>query len=203
MTRSKDYVRAVLLGLLLIAVAVPATAQDVPRTEFSAGWKLLHAMDVFLDADETLPAGWYADIAGNVNDTIAIVGEVAGAYKSFEDSITELGVRVNVTADVKLHTFMGGIRFSQRNPRVVPFGQVLFGVAHGSANIEGSATVLGRRVTVSESESSNEFGFDAGGGVSINLTDRVGLRVTGSYLRVGADDGGNGLRFGAGIVVPF
>jgi hypothetical protein len=212
MRPSRNCVRPVIVSLFLIAIGSPAAAQGVPRGEFSAGWKLLRAMDAFLDADETIPAGWYADVAGNVNDIIAIAVEVAGAYKSFGQTVTVpfgqapvpgLPVPVNVTADVKLHTFMGGIRFGQRNRRVAPFGEVLFGVAHGSAGIEGSATVLGRTISVRESESSNEFAFDVGAGINIKFTDRIGMRVTGSYLRVGAGDGGNGLRLGAGIVVPF
>src|SRR5262245_56276933 len=173
MRRSQTAVCTAVLGLILIALARPASAQSFPRAEFSAGWKLLRAIDASIepDADETLPVGWYADIAGNVSRTIAIVGEVGGAYKNFDRSVTEFGIPVNVTADLKVHTFMGGVRFSRRTPRVVPFGQVLFGLARGTANVKGTATVLGRIETFSESDSSNEFALDAGGGVNLRLTN--------------------------------
>jgi opacity protein-like surface antigen len=162
-------------------------------------------MDAGIDGEsEVFPLGWYADVAVNLDDAFAIVGDVAGAYKSIDGTETALGVTVSSKADIKIHTFMGGLRYSsRRNPRMVPFGQVLFGVARGSLDLEQSVTVGGRTTSLNESESSNEFAFDVGGGVTFAATDNVDLRVGASYLRVGADDGGNGLRMGVGLVFPF
>jgi opacity protein-like surface antigen len=85
----------------------------------------------------------------------------------------------------------------------VPFGQILFGAARLSADVEGSATVAGRTTSVRESESSNEFALEAGGGVNIRLADRFGVRLDANYLRLGISEGGNALRVGAGVVIPF
>jgi opacity protein-like surface antigen len=99
---------------------------------------------------------------------------------------------------------MGGVRLSaRRHPRVVPFAQVLFGLARLSASVEGSATVGGQTTTIEEFESDNELAIEAGGGVNIRLTERVGARFGASYVRFGGDDGGNAFRVAAGIVVPF
>jgi hypothetical protein len=57
-------VRAAIVTALLAWAAVPASAQDTPSGEFSAGWKYLQAMNVFGDVDQSLPAGWYADVSG-------------------------------------------------------------------------------------------------------------------------------------------
>jgi opacity protein-like surface antigen len=192
----------VLGGLLLVALPVSSAAQDTPRAEFSAGWRMLQAMNFDGETDETFPAGWYADIAFNVTNVVALVGDVGGVYKSFEESFTEGGIRADATASVKIHTFMGGVRFNARpNPRVTPFAQALFGLARADARIEVTSTVPG--FDFDESEGENEFAFEAGGGVNLMLTDAIGIRAYGSYIRIGAEDGGNGLRFGAGLVFPF
>ena len=196
--------RVVLGGLLLLALPVSSAAQATPRAEFSAGWRLLHATVVSDEGGETFPAGWYADIAVNVTDAIALVGDVAGAYKTHEESISEGGVRVDASVDEKVHTFMGGARFSsRRNARITPFAQVLAGVARVDIRLEGSGTFGGQTINFDESESENEFAFEAGGGVNLRLTDAIGVRAYGSYIRIGAEDGGNGFRFGAGLVFPF
>jgi hypothetical protein len=173
--------------------------------EFSAGWKLLHVTDVVLDADETIPIGWYADVTAHVSGAFSIVGEVAGAYKSFSSEITEFGVPIDVEADVNIHSFLGGVRISARqNPRVVPFGQVLFGAARGSITVTGTATVGGRQIDVSESESNTDLAIDFGGGVNLGIGDALAIRLQGSFVRIGGeDDGGNAFRFGAGVVLPF
>jgi opacity protein-like surface antigen len=194
----------VLCGLLFVALPVSSAAQAAPRAEFSAGWRLLHATIVSDEGSETLPAGWYADIAVNVTDAIALVGDVAGAYKTHEESMSEGGIRIDATAEEKVHTFMGGARFSaRRNPRITPFAQVLAGMARADIRLEGIANIVGQTIDFDESESATEFAFEAGGGVNLRLTDAVGIRAYGSYIRIGAEDGGNGFRFGAGLVFPF
>jgi len=205
MNRSHNHCRSVLFAVVLFAPALPASAQNVGRGDVSAGWRLLRAMDVGIDGgSEGFPAGWYADVAVNLDDAFAIVGDVAGAYKSIEGTETALGFTVSSKADINIHTVLGGLRYSMRQrPRMVPFAQVLFGLAHGSANLEQSVTVAGRTTSRSESESSNEFAFDIGGGVTFAATDSIDLRVGASYLRIGADDGSNGIRFSVGAAFPF
>ena len=186
-----------LVGMLFMATPPPASAQ-ASAGEVSAGWRLLHV------EDETFSAGWYADALGNITDSFGVVGEVAGHYKSVDESESFGGVQVNVSADLRIHTFMGGVRFSwRRNPRITPFAQVLIGLAHGSAEVEGRSTIGNQTFTVDESESSSDFGADIGGGVNIRATDRINVRVAGSYFRIVEDDASNAFRFAAGLVFPF
>jgi len=202
MNRSHNHYRSVLFTIALLAVALPASAQE-DRGDFSAGWRLLRATNAGIDSTtETFPFGWYADGSFNVDNRFAIVGELSGAYKSIDTTETVLGVTVNNAGSFRIHTFMGGLRYTSRQrPDVTPFGQVLFGLAHGSASIDQSETAGG--LTRSASQSENEFAFDIGGGVTFAATERIDLRVSASYLRIGADDGGNGLRLGVGAVFPF
>ena len=63
---------------VLLGVASASSAQEVPRAEFSAGWRLLNVPDAFGGDSETLPVGWYADIAGNLNRAFAVVADLSG-----------------------------------------------------------------------------------------------------------------------------
>jgi opacity protein-like surface antigen len=205
MNRVHTYCRF-LFVVALLAAAQPASAQSLTLGDASVGWRILRAMDAGIDgSSESFPLGWYGDVSFNLGDEFAIVGDVSGAYKSIEVSETVINTTVNSNADIKIHTFMGGLRYSIRgNPRFVPFAQVLFGMAHGSLDLEQSVITPGRpTISRSESDSSNEFAFDLGGGVTMPATENIDFRIGVSYLRIGADNGGNGFRASLGAVFPF
>jgi opacity protein-like surface antigen len=189
----------------VLGFSASSHAQTAPRAEFSAGWRLLNIPDAGINSEsETMPLGWYADVAGNLTRTFAVVGEVGGNYKDFEETVTQQGFNVNVDATFNVHTFMGGVRFSARQkPAFTPYVQALFGLARATGKVEGQLTVSGRTMTISQSMSDSDFAFDADGGVNFRLTDAFALRVGAGYLRVGGSDGGNAFRFGAGVVIPF
>src|SRR5437867_68232 len=105
------YVAALMCTAVVLGFATSSNAQGVPRAEFSAGWRLLNVPNAFGSESETLPLGWYADVAGNVNRAIAVVGEISGNYKSFEETQTQFGVNVKTDVDLSIHTFLGGVRF--------------------------------------------------------------------------------------------
>lgn len=197
-------VRTLLCIAAVLGFSASSRAQTAPRAEFSAGWRLLNIPDAVGTESETLPLGWYADVAGNLTPMFAVVGEVGGNYKNFNDVLAELGTNVNVDVNVNVHTFMGGVRFSARqNPAFTPYVQALFGLAHAKTDVEGQVTVAGRTISLNESMSDSEFAFDADGGVNIRLSDALAVRVGAGYLRVGTSDGGNAFRFSAGVVIPF
>jgi len=197
-------VRTLLCIVAVLGCSAASQAQTAPRAEFSAGWRLLNIPDAVGTESETMPLGWYADVAGNLTPTLAVVGEVGGNYKNFNDVLAELGANVNVDVNVNVHTFMGGVRFSARqNPAFTPYVQALFGLARAKSDFEGQVTVAGRTISINESMSDSEFAFDADGGVNFKLSDALALRVGAGYLRVGGSDGGNAFRFGAGVVIPF
>jgi opacity protein-like surface antigen len=198
-------VRACLCIVALLSVSTEVRAQNVPDAEFSAGWRLLNVPDAFGgNNSQTLPLGWYADVAGNLGRSLAVVGDVSGNYKNFDETTTLGGISVNVNAHLNVHTFLGGIRFNaRRNPAFTPFVQALFGLARAGGDVKGQTTVAGRTFSVSQSVSNSDFAFDASGGVNVNLSDSFAARVAAGYLRVGGNDGGNAFRFGVGIVFPF
>lgn len=196
MTRERLSVVAI-VGLLLLAVPQAARAQN-GAGEFSAGWQLLHF------EEETFSRGWYADAVGHLGGGLGVVGEVGGHYRTIDETRFVAAVPVSVSANLRIHSFMGGVRLSAReNPRIVPFGQALVGMVHGSASVEGSTTVGGRTFTVDDSESDSDVAFELGGGVNIGMTDTVGLRLAAEYFRVIEEGASNAVRFQVGVVFPF
>ena len=192
MIRFVGYFRALTLGFLVMKVlglSSPTSAQT-PKVELSGGYQVLHALS------DTLPVGWYVDLAGNVNRWFGVVAEVGGAYRTKRESVA-----INRTVDVTstLHTFMGGVCLSARiNRRIILFHPVLIGGAHASV----SADDVG--VTLSPSET--KFALQPGIGVNLMVTDKVGVQVAADYRRVflGEDRGGeNESRFTIGIVLPL
>ncbi len=169
---------------VLLCLAAPVAAQDM--WEIAGGYSFTRAV-----TDEvTLPAGWLVSGAGNVTDTLAIVGEFSGAYKTE----AEFGVEI----DQYVLTLMGGVRYSQRLARVTPFAQFLLGGAGGDRKPAGS-----------DAGGGVEFASQLGAGVDIRLTDRLAARVQGDWRRLFSGDealgfvDGNQIRIAAGIVVGF
>jgi hypothetical protein len=192
----------ILVTGLMLATAGAALAQDA-RRELSGGYRYLYIAGTD-DADGTsVPAGWYVDVAYPITPMLSLVGDVGGHYKSESESFVEQGVTITGTAKVSVHSFLGGVRLSQRdNPRVTPFGQVLFGAARASASVEASANVGGVPFDLDFDESETEPALSIGGGANVSAGSFV-IRVQGEWLKILADDSGNAFRFGAGVVIPF
>ena len=190
MSSKKVTSMAALACALCAVIAAPAAAQT-PAAELSAGYQFTRVPDV------NLPLGWYVDVSGNIAPTFAIVGEVAGAYKT--ETLT-LG-NSSVDTNLKLHTFLGGVRVAARaNPKVVPFGQVLL----GAARLSGGVTASGPAVSVLATDSDTEFALQIGGGVNLMTSGNLGVRLGADYRRIFISDGGeNEFRLVAGVVIPF
>jgi hypothetical protein len=191
------------LGVAVLGVAaVPASAQTVPTIELSGGYQFLNL--AVEGRNESLPAGWYVDVAGNLTPMLGVVFQVGGNYRTFEESVALGGIAARATADVRVHEFLGGVRLNLRsNPKIVPFAQFLAGGINTSADVSASANLPGIPPIAFDREfSGTDFGLGAGGGVNFALTDAVGLRVGADYLHAFVDDGGaNIFRFHAGVVI--
>jgi hypothetical protein len=207
--------RALVWGFVVMSLPIAAAAQDVPRVEVSAGWRLLMpTQELIREFDDRFPLGWYGDVAITLTDTIAIVGDFAGSYKTIDRSYTiSPAVATEVDVDLRLYSFMGGVRFSnRRNVRIVPYGQVLIGVTPGSIRGTSTTTAFGRSTTVNLSEeTAGKLTFDIGAGMTLNVIDAAGIRISGSYLQPtqrpfsprATNGGAGGVRFGVGIVLPL
>jgi len=192
-------------GILLLALcaALPAHAQDERKSEISGGYQLLTLHEG--EIDETLGTGWYADVAGNFGPIFAVVVQVAGNYKSYGQDETINGFRAVVDAQLKVHTYLAGIRVGPRQARISPYAEFLVGGATASVDVSSTVTNNGQTIfSNSSSESGTDVAMQIGGGVTIWLSKRVGVRGAASYLRVMGDgDGANAVRVAGGVTFGF
>ncbi|HJR59953.1 MAG TPA: outer membrane beta-barrel protein [Vicinamibacterales bacterium] len=173
---------APIVVLTLLAVAAPAAAQDEPRFTVAGSYTILNDSDL----EETFPVGWLLAVTRNLNSTFSLVGEMGGNYKTLELGGDDI--------DFKVHAFLAGVRVRSARANVIPFAQVLAGVANGSVSVPGTG----------ESDSSNGFAVQPGAGIDFNFTPSAGLRLQADY-RLIRDEGENTnqFRFAAGIVFGF
>ena len=154
-------------GIMMLGLASPAAAQT--KVDFSGGYQYFSFLE---DGDDSIPAGWGASI-GVGKEWVKFVGDVGGHYTDHGDHFA------------KLHTFQGGIEFSGKDGRVVPFARVLTGL--------GMFSDLGNEAV---------FVFTPEAGVRFMANDRVGVQTSVGFPFMMNDDASEGgFRFFAGIVI--
>jgi hypothetical protein len=192
-------VRVLAIGLFVLTVGVPAFAQTTPRTEISAGYQFVtFSVD---DENESMPKGWYFDVAGNLSPVLGVVFQVGGNYKTFEESVSLGGSTITASADLKVHEFLGGFRVNAReSASFIPYGQVLAGAINGSLELTTTSTIPGIP-NFSQEDSSTNFAVVVGGGAHFAIADRTAIRFGVDYLRIFEEDAGsNVFRFQVGVV---
>jgi hypothetical protein len=156
-------------------------AQDTPAVEIFGGYSY---MRIESSGPDTLRMnGWNAALAVNANKWAGFVADFGGLYNGDFDGI-----------DVKAHSFMFGPRVTIRKGRVVPFVQALFGFTKG----KGTDNETG-----AEFWNESDFSMSFGGGLDINVNNRLAIRpIQLEYfgIKEGGEEFSNNLRYSAGIV---
>jgi opacity protein-like surface antigen len=193
-------VRVLTICVAILGPAVPAVAQTAPRTEISGGYQFL-TFDANGD-NESMPKGWYADVAGNLNPMIGIVFQVGGNYKTFDESVTVGGGTFAASADLKVHEFLGGVRLNARQSSTfAAYGQFLVGGVNSSVEVTTLSTIPGVP-SFTQEDSATNFALELGGGVNFLFTQSTGVRFGVDYLRAFADEEDvNAFRFHVGVVL--
>lgn len=169
-----------MVAVLAVAVSTPAMAQVTPSVEIGLGYAYLRDEEIH----ESLPLGWYADIAGNLSDWLGLVAEVGGSYKTVHADIGDFDIKFRV------HTAMGGLRFSHRGDGANVYLQVLAGAARGTVEV------------IDESDSVTDFALQPGVGIELGTGGGIGLRVGGDYRRI-FSEGDNASQWRATAAVVF
>jgi opacity protein-like surface antigen len=171
--------RACLIAACVCLLAAPSSAQTTtPAWDFSGSYSLLRDLDV----DENFH-GWLIGAGANLSPIFAVVGELGGNYKSFDEGIVDVSLSV--------HSFLGGVRVQSRdNAQFTPYGQLLLGAARGTIDVEG------------DSDSETDFALQPGAGVDWWLQPNAGVRVGVDYRQIFSEgDDLSQFRFHVGIVL--
>ncbi len=178
-----------LFGVIFL-FAVAAAAQDTSKADVFFGYSYVRANPATAGVPSFNLHGGSASLAFHPWGSLGIVGDVGGYHNG-----NVLGSGLGTT----VYTYLFGPRFSyRRSERVVPYVQALFGGAHATGNFFGT------------SNSRNAFAMTAGGGLDINATRHVGLRLAQvEYFLArfeefpGTRSSQNNLRLSTGIVFRF
>lgn len=161
-------IRVTLTMALMSGFAADAAAQR-SRFDVAGGYQFAAT------PDQTLPIGWSASIRTPLSGAWNIVVEASGAYR------TERDQDFGTDARLSIHTLGAGLRWSSRaETRVLPFLQLLTGVARASAQARVLDTDVG--------DTSTAFMLQPGAGVDIGVTETLGLVGQADYRRVLVDE---------------
>jgi hypothetical protein len=151
-----------MVPVLAVAVSAPAMAQVTPGVEIGLGYAYMHDEQL----GESFPLGWYADVAGNLNGWLGLVGEFGGNYKTLGDEeVPEVDVKLSV------HTAMGGLRLSHRRGGASFYVQVLAGAARYGVSVQR------------HSGSTTDFALQPGVGIEFG-GQGTRLRIGGDYRKI-------------------
>lgn len=172
----------VVLSLLVLAFAFTAVAQDAPKGEFFAGYQWTN-VDAGTGADRQNFNGFNLAGTGYFNQNFGITADFSGNYKTIDST------------KVNLYSYMFGPTLRAPMGKATPFVHALFGGAHLSS--EGL-------------ESQNAFAYALGGGLDVNATKNIAVRL-GQFDYVGTrfdqtlfgKSNQNHFRYSGGIVFKF
>ena len=168
--------RKMILGTIgLLLISIPGWAQEsYPKAEVFGGFSI-SSIAAGSPSTRTSFYGWQTSVNGNLHRRLGIVGDFGGQYKS----IAGIGI--------SNYQFMFGPQLSARQEKVTPFVHALFGASRTSA--------LGL--------SSTNLGLGIGGGLDLNVSDRLAIRVPQfdwTPVRAGGVWNTNIIRIGIGLV---
>ena len=193
--------RCLVLVILVLGLAPSAFAQSGPgpRLDVSGGWQLLHG-----EGNTESLNGWFGDVAVNLNRVVALVGSVDRLYETLDVSEQLGNLIVNLRAESRMQAVLGGARLNLRTfPRVVPFVEALGGPVFVSSTATTSIDgVVFEPETTDVSETHSLF--QIGGGVTLGLSEVLGVRVVVANRRFFANgESSSAIRVAVGAALSF
>jgi hypothetical protein len=174
-----------LAAIALLVFSIPGRAQEYsyPKAEIFGGFSISSMGFSSTDPLTGLTTsvrnnmwGWQASVAGNFQRHFGFVGDFGGQYKS----VAGVGM--------SNYQYLFGPQISMRKEKVTPFVHALFGASRTS--------ILGISAT--------GFGMGIGGGLDVNVSHRLALRVP-QFDWTPVENGGvwanNAIRVGIGLVI--
>jgi opacity protein-like surface antigen len=173
--------KAILLLSILLLATTPALAQQVSEYPRVEGFVGYSYLYADLLVDHDSAHGFAGSLSGNLHRNFGLTGEITGHWGTFAGE------------DYQNYTFLGGPRLTGRFERATPFAHALFGFAN----------------TRAAGESDNNFAMALGGGLDVNATKEIAIRVAQlDYLFIRGSAGGlsensHSFRVSTGVVIRW
>jgi opacity protein-like surface antigen len=182
---TKNLFSKIALGLIILSATTVFAQSERNKVEFFGGFSHIRAdtgltsEDLGSEFDRSFGRrfgahGFNASITGNVTDYVGVKFDVATHGRSEDITFDGDDFRLKY----RITNYLGGIQIKnnkKEGSRVRPFAHLLAGVANQSADVSGTAitTTFGGPFKVSE----NNFALALGGGLDVNVSKRVAIRV--------------------------
>jgi outer membrane immunogenic protein len=180
------------LTLLLFALTFSeATAQDTSRVDVAIGYNYIHSNAPPSGCGCFNFNGGSGSIAWRLDSNMSLLAEAAGAHAG---NIDASGISPTLT------TYLFGPRYNLNGfHHVVPFGNLLLGVAHESSGYFPGTPA---------STSASVFALSTGGGIDVPVGQHFSIRpIEAEYLLTRFPNGINGrqnnIRLTSGLVFRF
>ncbi len=195
---------ALLLGVVLL-FSVAASAQDEnPKAEVFGGYSYVRVNASGLPGFNM--NGGSASFSYNPTSSFGIVADFGGYH------VGKIG---STSVDGNVYSYLFGPKLAYRSGRFTPFVQALFGGAHASGSATGAPVTPGavrvraqaQAVTsiFGSSVSENTFAMTLGGGLDLNATSHIGIRLIQAeyFMTRFVSETQNNARISAGVVFRF
>ncbi|HSW39421.1 MAG TPA: outer membrane beta-barrel protein [Acidobacteriota bacterium] len=205
--------------LCVLFVSGAAVAGDFPRVELFGGYSFMKIdMDteglaqavaevapggsITYSISRYLKKGFNGSAAFNIAKSFGIVADFRyNRDRVLDFTILEGGSAINGNLKWRDISIMGGPRFTLRSSdKVTPFVHALAGMDYWT--ISGKANVEGEDVDVGKAESSSGLGVAVGGGLDVNVSRNVAIRLVQAdyYLTRHGGERMNNINLAFGIV---
>jgi opacity protein-like surface antigen len=189
------------LMILLAVLSMNGNAlAQTERFEFFTGYSALRNFSSGAVQHFDTMHGWNISLTMNIKPWIGITADFGGNYNGrrlyldifFVNDEPVVGYR---EYKFMIHRGMVGPKVKLRNGRWEPFSHALFGVSRVSNEAMPPSTEAGHETG---------FAWALGGGLDLNLSERVKMRlIQADYMRSRTSLGGEGLRASFGLVFPL
>jgi hypothetical protein len=177
-------------GLFVVLVFTIAIHAQTPRLELFGGYSFLH------QPGNVGLSGWNTAVTWNCYKYLGITADIAGHYRSVS-TVVLLPASTTISARTRLHAFTFGPTFALRNrTRVTPFAHALFGVSRMTTAYTSTAPLI-------TSPSLNNYSHNFGGGLDIQVTPHIAVRIAQVDVNVVRFPGGtwqDSRRYSTGVV---
>jgi len=173
--------KTILVCMLILASCTFMVAQDNNNKAEVFGGYQWTSVDFGSGVSRQNFNGFDGALTGYFNQNLGITADFSGNYKTIE----------GVSAKVYTYTFGPTLRVPM--DKATPFVHALFGGGHATAGVEGASV------------SSNGFAYAIGGGLDLNATKNVAIRI-GQFDYFGTrfeSENQKNFRYSAGIVLKF
>ncbi len=177
------------VGLLPLA----ASAQDGPKGEIFGGYSYARSEGTNLN-------GWEASGTGYFTDNFGIEADFSGHYRTTETTFPAVPpfttTPQTIRSEYSVYSFLAGPHVRFQEGRLAPFAHAVFGASRASVDLSGTTLV--------SPDHDTGFAMAAGGGVDVELSDSVSVRlVQADYYMTRFGARLDGARISTGIVFTF